>query len=195
MIATLNETIFFWLHEMVGMSAGFDAVVVFVAAYADTLILSAAVLFLAWFYIRHRHDPRAFVGKMMGDMLATTVTVSLAWIVAAALKAWIASPRPFVTFPMLEPLFLYGSHDSFPSGHATIFFALATAIWFSHRWAGAAFFVAAILISIARVMVGIHYPVDILAGAIIGILVAALLHQVLRKYIQPLLSRYLFRKN
>jgi undecaprenyl-diphosphatase len=64
--------------------------------------------------------------------------------------------------------------SSFPSDHATLFFALATCILFVSRGAGIialahAFFV----VSLPRVYMGIHYPTDILAGAVLGMGIAS----------------------
>jgi undecaprenyl-diphosphatase len=58
---------------------------------------------------------------------------------------------------------------SFPSGHATFYFSLATVAWYESKPMSAALFAAALLMGIARVAAGLHWPSDILAGAIIGI--------------------------
>jgi undecaprenyl-diphosphatase len=61
--------------------------------------------------------------------------------------------------------------SSFPSDHAVVFFAIATAIWLYNRWLG--LFAAAwvtIFACLPRVFVGYHYPSDVLAGAIVGII-------------------------
>ena len=64
------------------------------------------------------------------------------------------------------------NHCSFPSGHAAFFFALAMAVYFYNKKWGTWFFATAILITVARVIAGVHYPPDILGGAVIGIMVA-----------------------
>lgn len=64
--------------------------------------------------------------------------------------------------------------SAFPSDHALLFFAVATAIWASSRPLGLlAFAWAAVMISLPRIYTGYHYATDILAGAAIGILVMA----------------------
>ena len=61
-------------------------------------------------------------------------------------------------------------HDfSFPSGHTLGSFEAATAMWFYHRKWGVAAFVLAALIGLSRLYLFVHYPTDVLAGAVLGI--------------------------
>lgn len=61
-------------------------------------------------------------------------------------------------------------HDfSFPSGHTLVSFEAATALWFYHRKWGVAAFVLAALIGLSRLYLFVHYPTDVLAGAVLGI--------------------------
>lgn len=73
-------------------------------------------------------------------------------------------------------LFIHPSADpSFPSDHATASFAIAVAIWLRHRTAGWIALALAALVSGGRVVVGTHYPSDVVGGALLGTLVALLL--------------------
>jgi undecaprenyl-diphosphatase len=83
-----------------------------------------------------------------------------------------ARPRPYITHPDAH-LFIPPSHDtSFPSDHATAAFAIAVALLLRHRKAGLLALAMAVLVSLARVVVGTHYPGDVLAGAAVGTLAA-----------------------
>ncbi len=78
-------------------------------------------------------------------------------------------PRPFEVLP-ITPLFSHDPGAALPSGHATFYFALAIAI-FSMNWRwGVYFLAAAFFISISRVIAGVHWPLDILAGTAAGFL-------------------------
>jgi undecaprenyl-diphosphatase len=63
------------------------------------------------------------------------------------------------------------SDPSFPSGHAAGSFAVAAFVLTLHKGAGALVFAFAVLIAISRVALGVHYPSDVAAGALIGTLV------------------------
>jgi undecaprenyl-diphosphatase len=80
----------------------------------------------------------------------------------------VARPRPYLTHPDAH-LFIPRSHDfSFPSDHATAGFAIAVALLLRHRNAGLLALGMAVIMSLARVVVGTHYPSDVLAGAAVG---------------------------
>ena len=97
-------------------------------------------------------------------------SVILAGIITTILKYSILRPRPFITYPFLEKVTSGGS-PSFPSGHTTDAFSMATAVslaypkWYviipAYAWAGT--------VGYTRMGLGVHYPSDVLVAAIIGI--------------------------
>src|SRR3990170_3668882 len=66
-----------------------------------------------------------------------------------------------------------------PLDHAAISFAIAAAVFQYNKFWGIVFFVLAIFVSIGRVYGGIHYPADILAGAVIGVMASVLVKKLL----------------
>jgi undecaprenyl-diphosphatase len=91
-------------------------------------------------------------------------------------------PRPFAAHPGVYTL--SHSHDpSFPSDHASAAFGIAAAVLFLDATVGAAFILLAALIAVGRVVIGAHYPGDVLAGAAVGILCAAFIVFVARPVI------------
>jgi undecaprenyl-diphosphatase len=83
--------------------------------------------------------------------------------------------RPYValTFaPLIEPVHEY----SFPSGHVAVLSALAFTAWRRRPAAGAALFAGAIIVGVARVLAGVHWPIDILGGMAVGAISALLTH-------------------
>ena len=79
-------------------------------------------------------------------------------------------PRPYQDHPLGVLPLLSPSHErSFPSDHATAAFAIAFGILFVTRRTGWLFLAWAVLIGISRVLAGMHYPTDVLAGAVVGL--------------------------
>ena len=116
----------------------------------------AAVLAVLW------RRPSIFVIVLAADALAD--------LLAGAGKLIVQRHRPFET--QLGP---HSSTHSFPSGHSATSFACATVLsMFAPRWR-VPFFVLAALIALSRVYNGMHYPTDVLAGSVLGVLTALLL--------------------
>jgi membrane-associated phospholipid phosphatase len=91
------------------------------------------------------------------------------------LRQWIGRVRPPFVYPEPPPLVPTPHTGSFPSGHSASAFACATVIaWASPRLAVPAFVLAA-LVAWSRVYVGVHWPLDVLGGAALGVLVATAL--------------------
>lgn len=71
---------------------------------------------------------------------------------------------------------------SFPSGHTGSSFTAATSIFLHNKKFGVAAFVLAALIAFSRLYNYVHYPTDVLAGMLFGILIALLVYHILKRY-------------
>jgi undecaprenyl-diphosphatase len=115
------------------------------------------------------------VYRRWGVLLLTVVAVALADWAATALKAIVDRPRPFVRYPEPKVLVPRPHDGSFPSGHAATSFAAATILSLAFPKAAPAFLVLAAAVAYSRVYVGVHYPLDLIAGAAVGAAVASVL--------------------
>jgi undecaprenyl-diphosphatase len=97
---------------------------------------------------------------------------------SAALKAWTERDRPAVADPDPATLVELPTTYSFPSGHATVSFACATVLALAVPRLAWPLFALAALISFSRVYVGVHYPSDVLAGAVLGVGIAIALRML-----------------
>jgi undecaprenyl-diphosphatase len=107
-------------------------------------------------------------------------------------------PRPFST-PEFAHSFALGraqrgldTWTAFPSDHATLFAALAVGLWFASRRAGWALCIyVLVVVMLPRLYLGMHYPTDLLAGAVIGVVIAWLVNSdALRPLIAGPLTRW-----
>lgn len=96
-------------------------------------------------------------------------------------------PRPFADM-IVNMLFYEPTDSSLPSNPAAVGFAFATAVWLVNRWAGALLFVLATLFAVSRVYSGVHYPLDIVGGALVGALAAAITVALGRHYLAWLVN-------
>jgi alpha-mannosidase/mannosylglycerate hydrolase len=105
--------------------------------------------------------------------LAIVLTIALgivpAWLVAELLKPVFQRPRPFLVVPGVDVLISRPTSFSFPSGDTAAAFGAAVALGYALprlRWPA---ILIATGIALARVATGVHYPGDILGGALVGI--------------------------
>jgi len=109
--------------------------------------------------------------------VAATVSAALALLLVIPISGAVDRARPFVAHPGVAHRLIAHAHDAgFPSDHAAGAFAIATAMLLFEPLIGALLLVLAVIVIFARVYVGVHYPGDVLAGAVLGAAVALLLY-------------------
>ena len=160
---TFDAQLALLFNNVTGLSPLLDEVIVFLAsdlAYVLPIILLALV-FSSQYSRREKWE--LLLVAFLSSIVARVG-------VAELIRSFYHRPRPFSVLPIHQ--LLTDTAWSFPSGHATFFFALATAVYLYNRKWGIGFFIAAGIMAVSRVIAGVHYPSDIIGGALIGILVA-----------------------
>jgi undecaprenyl-diphosphatase len=158
--------IFQQINGLAGRYAWLDAIGVFFAQYFEYILIVLLFVFL-W------RKWRLILGAFSAAVLARFGVVELIRYI------W-SRPRPFVE-NNVNLLVEAVNEPSFPSGHAVFYFALSFIVYQHNKKAGIFFFGASFLIVLSRVFVGIHWPSDILAGAVIGALVGWLIMLTIKK--------------
>ena len=156
----VDATVFSFLYGFSGHSVPGDSVIVFLAVYLPIILVVAAI-----FYMIFSHYPR--LEKEIA-IISALIAVALSRIVLGeGIRYFIARPRPTLALH-LQPLFPEVSF-SFPSGHALALFAVGGMLYMYNKRLGVLFCLLSLAACLARVAAGVHYPSDILAGAVIGI--------------------------
>lgn len=163
----MNIEIFNFLHNFAGKSAVFDSLVVFIANPFGYILIGISYVYLIFHTIKDDYILKK-IGSRITQITILSLSAGFALLFSHIIKILVQAPRPFIVLSNINELFLYGSYDSFPSGHATFFSALAIAIFMYHRKMGIFFMCGAVLIGLARIIVGIHFPIDIFVGFILG---------------------------
>ncbi len=123
------------------------------------------------------------IRKKIGWSVQIGISFLLSGIVVQILKHLIQSPRPKLYFGSSHIHCIYGITAtglySFPSGHTTSIFALTTllAIYFPGKRSGIFFIGIAVLTGFSRIYLSQHFPVDVLAGSILGALISMIIYQ------------------
>lgn len=122
-------------------------------------------------------------------------TFGIAMITTYSIKFLWFRPRPFVTLDHITKLSsTLASEASWPSGHATAAFAIAFGLFMHNRRWGYPMIALAVIVSLSRIYVGVHYPFDVIAGCVIAFIAAGVTAPV-KKRIEPYLDLFaVFRK-
>jgi len=161
----MDNFLFHFLNQWAGQWICLDASAIFLAKYLGYLLICLLFVWLIWSCLFKKEECRQII-KIIVLSLGAALFSRL--IIVEIIRWLYFRPRPFVA-EQVNQLLEHSASGSFPSGHAAFFFALGTVIFLHNKKTGLAFFAASFLIVLSRVFVGIHYPLDILAGAVIGI--------------------------
>ncbi len=129
------------------------------------------------------------VYRRWGVFALTVIAIALADWSSSGLKALFERPRPPLRYPEPKTLVPLPHDASFPSGHAATSFAAATMLSFTFPRFAPPLYVLAAAVAFSRVYVGVHYPLDVIGGAILGALVAIALRFLAQRRARRKLNR------
>ena len=119
--------------------------------------------------------------QLVAAGVLSAIAAGVALAIGAVISMAVDRARPFVAHPAQVHLFSHHAADAgFPSDHATAAFAIAGVLVGLLGRRALPVLLAAVLLAAARVLLGLHYPGDVLAGAALGLLVAIVVVRVAR---------------
>lgn len=155
LLQQIDLSVLFFINQQLANPL-FD--IVFKALHYTSYFLLASLII----YFVFRKE-KLLVVLMILAVIASTIT-------SAALKNIISRERPYQTLDVRQ-LVNEDDNKSFPSNHVQLSFALTAIIFLFHKKFGLMLFFLSIIMAISRIYLGVHYPSDVLGGAVIGTLI------------------------
>ena len=175
----LDQKVFLWLQ---GLIYGHHWLIVICVILASPGLFIALLIFvLLWFFGKSHDEKKQNRIALSSALLAALIA---RFILKEIITAFWSRPRPFETLTNVNQLLFRDGGGSFPSGHAVFSFAIAAVVGRYYPKTGIAFYAAAIFISISRVVAGVHWPSDILGGAVIGVGTGFLVYVVAKRFLR-----------
>ncbi|UNJ81272.1 phosphatase PAP2 family protein [Metabacillus dongyingensis] len=160
-----------------------DNIMIFFAEYVQY----AFVLLILMLWLLNKSNFRVIAFQAM-------FSFTLAYSINRIIELFIYRERPFISHEIIQ-LVEHSANSSFPSDHATSAIAIAVTLWLSSHHFKYTWFILAVVIAFSRIWVGVHYPLDVVAGILNGVIIALFTHYLLFKVkpITLLIERPIFQ--
>ena len=157
----MDQKIFSLINGLSHKNAILDVIGIFFAQYLAYLMVLAALFLI----LKERDWKR----RVYHFSLASLSVILSRGIITEIIRFFYHNPRPYMALNF-KPLLSGEISFSFPSGHMAAYFALALAVFYINKKAGQWFLGIVVLMGIARIFVGVHWPSDILGGIVVAVL-------------------------
>ena len=163
-----DTSIFLWINGLAGKVPVFDEFFKGIANDYFALITGCLVLVWLWFATRDVAQRE----KNQRAVLTAMTSIGIVSAMMMLINNNYFRLRPFDVLPSssVHLLFYKPTDSSFPSNLAAVIFALAIPVFIKNKRYGSWLLALAVLTGFGRVYIGVHYPLDILGGAALGVL-------------------------
>lgn len=127
-------------------------------------------------------------GKARNIGIQGSATLAISQTITYSLKSLLSRERPYNILKNLNTFGIKLKDYSFPSGHTSASFSIATIVALNLPKLSILALMVALIIGISRIYLGVHYPTDVIAGMILGVGSAILVHIYLLTYIDKLIE-------
>jgi len=165
-IIRLDKEIFLFLNLKL-QNRVFDFLMPFITEFKNWRVLFILVILAMLIFGRKKERIAAVLVLIVLAIADSSVNLLL--------KNWFGRVRPCNVFPQVHLLAGCSHSGSFPSSHAANIFATGSILTFFYRRVWLIWLAIAVTVSFSRIYVGVHYPLDVLGGAVYGILLAAVI--------------------
>lgn len=180
-LSEINIELFRMFNDLGKEVMFLNPIMIFFAKYMKYFLLFGIIMY--WF-TRERENRIMIISSMFAFVVAE--------VFGAIAGSIHSNNQPFAELSNVNQLIGHAIDNSFPSDHAIEFFSICITFLLFKKNLRYVWLAIAILVSISRVWVGVHYPADILVGAILGIIGAALCYWIIPQLnvIKKLLAIY-----
>lgn len=169
MMEDLNRSLFLWINATGTSPDWLIALATFIAR--DVIAIVPLMIVVLWLW-----GPRSQLTSQRVLVVKTGIALLYALAISWCLGHLFPHPRPFAIglgYQYLD----HAPDESYPSDHGTVIFTFALAFICWHRlWSGAILLATGVAIAWSRIYLGVHWPLDMLGGLLVGLLACLFSH-------------------
>lgn len=169
-LSEMNSNLFKMINNLGKQYTDLNPFFVFIAEYMIFFLALAVLMFL---FSRNNKN------RIM--VFCAFIALVISEILAKIAGQFHSNYQPFAELPNVNKLVEKAVNNSFPSDHTIIFFSFCITFWLFKRGWGFLWGILAVLVGISRIWVGVHYPADVLVGAIISTVSAMIVYKIVLK--------------
>ncbi|MGF9988723.1 undecaprenyl-diphosphatase [Bacillus mycoides] len=176
-----NIDIFRAINDLGKQYSFLNSAMIFLAEY---MVYILCLIIIAYWFTGSRKSRMMVIQAMVAFVIAE--------MIGKIAGKFHLNYQPFAVLPDVNKLVDHAVDNSFPSDHTILFFSIFFSFWLVRKKTGWLWLILAFCVAISRIWVGVHYPFDVVIGALIGCVSALFSYWLVPKFsfIKQLLTLY-----